>query len=126
MLETGELSHAQRQIEPPYSPEAMDYAKRLTKVVRPGEFHGAQMAGTGASIAANLFPLAAALRWPPAAANQIPHQVHQGQAVQIFRQPRELAAAAFRSKPVATRADRPHHAAARASRRAAARMAKVR
>jgi len=35
-----------------YSPEALAYAKALTKEVRPGEYHGAEMAGTAASLSA--------------------------------------------------------------------------
>jgi hypothetical protein len=42
-----------------YSPEAMDYAKRLTQAVRPGEYHGAEMAGTAGSLAAMLLPYGA-------------------------------------------------------------------
>src|SRR5262245_51805668 len=34
-----------------YSPEEMEFSKNLTKAVRPGEYHGAEMAGKAASIA---------------------------------------------------------------------------
>lgn len=110
-----------------FRPEVMDYANRLTQAVRPGEYHGAQRAGTGASIAADLFSVrcrsALAPRRRP---TKYPTKNTRARRYKSSANLRRLATAAFRSKPVATRADRPHHAAARASRRAAVRMAKVR
>jgi len=39
-----------------YSPEEIDFANRLSRAVRPGEYHGAEMAGTAANIAGYLLP----------------------------------------------------------------------
>lgn len=42
-----------------YSPEQMDFSKRLTQGVMPGEYHGAEMAGTATNLATGAIPMAA-------------------------------------------------------------------